>query len=130
MALSRGGSDGFYTKHREDDLRARCDGYRHVPEWTGERAAQGVIFSLGGAQENARNNHRLEARMNEQHMTPEEFTRIHDASGLTGKQLCEYLRISDRRSISRYRHGDMGVSGPVSILMEQLAAQSDGGKGE
>lgn len=61
--------------------------------------------------------------MTEVWMTPEQFRAIHDASGMTARELAKYLRIADDRAVRRYRSGEAGVSGPASKLMEQLMNQ-------
>lgn len=55
-------------------------------------------------------------------MTPARFKAIRRAAGLTQSQLAARLRIEDARTIRRYEDGERPVSGPVSILMEQLEA--------
>lgn len=55
-------------------------------------------------------------------MTPAEIKSIRERAGLTQDQLAKLLRLSDSRTIRRYEDGSRTVSGPVSILMEMLAA--------
>lgn len=58
-------------------------------------------------------------------MTPATFARIRRAAGLTQSQLAERLRISDKRTIRRWETGERPISGPVTILMEQLAEEPE-----
>jgi transcriptional regulator with XRE-family HTH domain len=57
-------------------------------------------------------------------MTSAEFRQIRLAAGLSPDQLCERLRLatgpSGRRYIRMIETGRRGVSGPVSVLMEQI----------
>ena len=53
-------------------------------------------------------------------MTPTAFKAIRERAGLTQARLAGMLRISDSRSIRRYENGDRAISGPVSLLMEQI----------
>lgn len=55
-------------------------------------------------------------------MTPQTFKQIRQSAGMTQDQLRKWLRLKDPRIIGRYESGQCQVSGPVSILMEQLAA--------
>ncbi len=56
-------------------------------------------------------------------MTAIEFKSIRLAAGLTQSQLAKRLRVTDLRTIRRYETGERAISGPVSLLMEQLAHQ-------
>lgn len=56
-------------------------------------------------------------------MTPTEFKSIRVRAGLTQAQLAARLRVDDIRTIRRYEAGERAISGPVSILMEQLGAE-------
>jgi DNA-binding transcriptional regulator YiaG len=55
-------------------------------------------------------------------MTPSEFKAIRLRAGLTQSQLADRLRISDKRTIRYWETGERPISGPVSLLMEQLEA--------
>ncbi len=55
-------------------------------------------------------------------MTPSTFKTIRERAGLTQSGLAAFLRISDRRTIRYWETGERPVSGPVSFLMELLAA--------
>jgi DNA-binding transcriptional regulator YiaG len=55
-------------------------------------------------------------------MTPTEFKSIRLRAGLTQSQLADRLRISDKRTIRYWETGERPISGPVSLLMEQLEA--------
>ncbi len=55
-------------------------------------------------------------------MTAAEFKSIRKQAGLSTAQLAARLRIEDARTIRRYEAGERSISGPVSLLMEQLAA--------
>jgi DNA-binding transcriptional regulator YiaG len=55
-------------------------------------------------------------------MTPSEFKAIRLRAGLTQSQLADRLRISDKRTISYWETGERPISGPVSLLMEQIGA--------
>lgn len=55
-------------------------------------------------------------------MTPSEFKAIRLRAGLTQSQLADKLRISDKRTIRYWESGERPISGPVSLLMEQLEA--------
>lgn len=56
-------------------------------------------------------------------MTSDEFKSIRLRAGLTQAQLAVHLRIDDLRTIRRYEAGERAISGPVTLLMEQLAAE-------
>lgn len=56
-------------------------------------------------------------------MTAIEFKEIRKRAGLTQSQLADYLRISDKRTIRYWETGERPVSGPVSLLMEQLSRE-------
>lgn len=56
-------------------------------------------------------------------MTPEAFRDIRCRAGLTQSQLAARLRIEDVRTIRRYEKGERVISGPVSLLMEQLGQE-------
>lgn len=56
-------------------------------------------------------------------VTSTEFKAIRLRAGLTQSQLAARLRISDSRVIRRYEAGSREISGPVSLLMEQLGGQ-------
>lgn len=56
-------------------------------------------------------------------MTPESFKEIRKSAGFSVRDLAAYLRIEDEGTIRRYERGARSVSGPVSLLMEQLASQ-------
>ncbi len=56
-------------------------------------------------------------------MTAAEFKSIRLRAGLTQSQLAERLRVEDLRTIRRYEAGDRAISGPVSLLMEQLGRE-------
>ena len=55
-------------------------------------------------------------------MTPDQFRVIREKAGLSLNGLADLLRIQDRSTIHRYETGARPVSGPVSLLMELLAA--------
>jgi DNA-binding transcriptional regulator YiaG len=51
------------------------------------------------------------------------FKRIRTESGYSQSEICRVLRISDKRTIRRWEHGDFPVSGPASIIMELLDSE-------
>jgi DNA-binding transcriptional regulator YiaG len=53
-------------------------------------------------------------------VNPDTFKQIRIRAGLTQSQLAERLRISDKRTIRYWESGERAISGPVTILMEQL----------
>ena len=55
-------------------------------------------------------------------MTPEHFRTIRLNAGLSLDGLAKVLRIAERQSVHRWEKGERAISGPVSILMEQLEA--------
>lgn len=55
-------------------------------------------------------------------MTPETFRAIRIAAGMSVRELAAWLRIEDPRTIRRWEDGERPVSGPVSLLMEQLGS--------
>jgi DNA-binding transcriptional regulator YiaG len=55
-------------------------------------------------------------------VTPSEFKAIRLRAGLTQSQLADRLRISDKRTIRYWETGERPISGPVSLLMEQIGA--------
>ncbi len=60
-------------------------------------------------------------------MTPTQFRTLRGS--LSINQCAEYLQNAPR-TVRRYEDGTRAIPGPVRVLMQQLAAQSDGGKGE
>ena len=57
-------------------------------------------------------------------MTPATFLSIRKQAGLTQSGLAARLRISDVRTIRKWEAGERAISGPVSLLMEQLDAET------
>lgn len=55
-------------------------------------------------------------------MTPVEVRAIRKNARLSLPQLAKMLRVSDERTVRRWEHGDVPVSGPASILLEMLDA--------
>lgn len=55
-------------------------------------------------------------------MTPEEFRAIRTKAGLSLDGLARVLRIADKASVHRWEKGQRSISGPVTILMEQIEA--------
>lgn len=55
-------------------------------------------------------------------MTPEEFRAIRAKAGLSLDGLARVLRIADKASVHRWEKGLRSISGPVTILMEQIEA--------
>lgn len=53
-------------------------------------------------------------------MTPSEFKAIRLRAGLTQSQLADRLRITSKRAIRYWETGERPISGPVSLLMEQI----------
>ncbi len=54
-------------------------------------------------------------------MTPEEFRSIRDLFGLSLRDVAEYLRISDVRTVRRWADGALPISGPASIVLRAWA---------
>ena len=54
-------------------------------------------------------------------MTPTEIKAIRQRYGLSQTELAALLRISDLRTIRRWEKGEVPVSGPASIVLEQMA---------
>lgn len=54
-------------------------------------------------------------------MTPTEIKAIRQRYGLSQSELAALLRISDLRTIRRWEKGEVPVSGPASIVLEQMA---------
>lgn len=57
-------------------------------------------------------------------MTPKQFRKIREKAGYSVDQLAAVLRISDGRSVRRWEDGSRKVSGPVSLLMEMIDANT------
>jgi len=55
-------------------------------------------------------------------VSPEEFRTIRAKTGLSLDGLARVLRIADKASVHRWEKGQRAISGPVTILMEQLDA--------
>ena len=55
-------------------------------------------------------------------MTPEEFRAIRTKAGLSLDGLARVMRIADKASVHRWEKGQRTISGPITILMEQIAA--------
>jgi DNA-binding transcriptional regulator YiaG len=55
-------------------------------------------------------------------MTGPEITELRLELGLSRAELAALLRISDRSTVRRWESGDSNVTGPVSLLLELLAA--------
>lgn len=56
-------------------------------------------------------------------MTPERVREIREAAGLTQAGLAALLRMTaGKRTVRRWEVGDVPVTGPVSIVLELLAA--------
>jgi DNA-binding transcriptional regulator YiaG len=55
-------------------------------------------------------------------MKPTEIKSLRREHGLTQTEFAALLRMSDRRTVRRWEEGAIAVSGPVSILLEMLAA--------
>jgi DNA-binding transcriptional regulator YiaG len=55
-------------------------------------------------------------------LTPEEFRTIRTKAGLSLDGLARVLRIADKASVHRWEKGQRTISGPITILMEQLNA--------
>jgi len=53
-------------------------------------------------------------------MTPETVRTIRRAAGLSQTGLAAIIRIADLRTIRRWEKGEIGISGPASILMEMI----------
>ena len=53
------------------------------------------------------------------------FKAIRQRAGLTQSELAARLRISDSRAIRRYESGERAISGPLTILMEQLEVECE-----
>lgn len=53
-------------------------------------------------------------------MKPATIKAIRNRAGLTLTGLAAVLRISDERTVRRWEHGDVPISGPASIIMEML----------
>lgn len=52
-------------------------------------------------------------------MTPQEFKKIRQDAGLSLSQLSDLIKVHTR-TIRRYENGSLNVSGPVSVLMNQI----------
>lgn len=55
-------------------------------------------------------------------MTPERIRAIRKAAGLSIRDMASVLRMKDERTVRRWEHGDVPISGPASILLEMMEA--------
>lgn len=53
-------------------------------------------------------------------MKPATVKAIRNRAGLTITGLADVLRISNERTIRRWEHGEVPISGPASIILEML----------